>query len=76
MKMNSIIPNRNLPLFKSKKEKPKKKSPSFKRKINELIYFRKWKPKERKYNNFSKITNNKNERKRNNRNRKWRRFWK
>ncbi len=41
MKMNSIIPNRNLPLFKPKKEKPKKKSPSFKRKINELIYFRK-----------------------------------
>ena len=32
--MNSIIPNRNLPLFKSKKEKPKNKSPSFQRKIN------------------------------------------
>ena len=33
--MNSIIPNRNLPLFKSKKENPKKKlSPSFQRKIN------------------------------------------
>ncbi len=35
MKMNSIIPNRNLPIFKSKKNKnQKKKSPSFQRKIN------------------------------------------
>ena len=33
--MNSIIPNRNLPLFKSKKQEPKKKlSPSFQRIIN------------------------------------------
>ena len=35
MKMNSIIPNRNLPIFKSKKQEPKKKlSPSFQRIIN------------------------------------------
>ena len=33
--MNSIITNRNLPIFKPKKEEPKKKlSPSFQRKIN------------------------------------------
>ena len=33
--MNSIIPNRNLPLFKSKKQEPKKKlSYSFQRIIN------------------------------------------
>ena len=33
--MNSIIPNRNLPLFKSKKQEPKKKlSPTLQRKIN------------------------------------------
>ena len=33
--MNSIIPNRNLPIFKPKKGEPKKKlSPSFQRIIN------------------------------------------
>ena len=36
MKMNSIVPGGNLPLFKSKKQEPKKiLSPTLQRKINQ-----------------------------------------